>query len=117
MAGENLELLHRTVLGNDRVQTDRSRDARLTRERRIDRLNTIDKRSSRDSAALLNTSLRWLRWRRRTTRSANHAAENAAHAAASDTTRNAALHAHGTGIRLGFFFNDFDVLGDDFGGD
>src|SRR5690242_15517069 len=97
MAGKHFKLLDRAFLGNDGVQADRPCHARLPRERRIDRLYTVDQRSGRNRTALANTSLRRARWRRPAAGTTNYAAENASHAATSDAARNATGHAHSVG--------------------
>src|SRR5258707_1717606 len=51
MAVQDFELWNRAVLADDRVQTHGARDARLTSERRIYRLNTVDNASCLNVAA------------------------------------------------------------------
>src|SRR5229473_1664750 len=113
MAVQNFELLNRAVLTDDRVQTHGARDARLTSERRINRLNTVDDARCLDVAAYAKraSQLR-LRWGRRTTHAPDDATEHATHGAAGNAARNATAHASGH-IRLGVFLNNLNFLRDD----
>src|SRR6266849_3618691 len=114
MAVQNFELLNRAVLTDDRVQTHGARDARLTSERRINRLNTVDDTRCLDVAAYAKrASQPRLRWGRRTTHATDDATEHAAHGAAGNAARNATAHASGH-IRLGVFLNNLNFLRDDF---
>src|SRR5229473_956753 len=114
MAGKHFELLDRAFLGDDGVQTDSPSHTGLPRERRIDRLYTIDERGGRHRTTLTDARLRRL-WRWRPGRAANHAAEDASHTATSDAARNAALHTHCVGVGLRFFLNNLRFLRDDLG--
>src|SRR5258708_34979621 len=51
MAADNFELLNRAVLADDGVQTHRAGDAGLARQRRINRLNTVDAARGLDLAS------------------------------------------------------------------
>src|SRR5882724_9917695 len=112
MAREHFQLLDRALLGNDSVQTDSPSHTRLPRERRIDRVNFVDERSSRHCTTLTDARLRRLR-RWRPGHAANHAAEDAAHTAAGDSAWDAALHTHCVGVGFGFYLNNLHFPGND----
>src|SRR2546423_10245727 len=101
MAGQDLQGLHRTGLGDDGVQTHRSGNACLARQRRIHGLNFVDQRRRGDIPALLNTRDVGFRRGWRSTHTANHAADDAAHRAARDATRPT------TGPTLVYAWSDF----------
>src|SRR6202012_3959890 len=110
MARDHFERFDRARLGNDGVETNRARDAGLTCQRRIDRLNFVDEQSSLDAAALTDTGRSRLWWWWRAADTADHAANHAAHGTAGDAARDAALH---TGVHVGrFFLNNLDVFRD-----
>src|SRR6266571_157604 len=113
MAVQNFELLNRAVLTDDGVQTHGARDARLTSERRIHRLNAVDDAGCLDVAAnAKRTSQLRLRWGRRTAHATDDATEHAAHGAAGNAARNASAHASGH-VGLGVFLDDLDIFRDD----
>src|SRR6267378_3836015 len=114
IAIENFELLNRAVLADDRVQTHGARDARLSSERRIYRLNTVDDAGCLDVAAYAKRASQ-LRFRRgrRSAHATDDATEYTAHGASGNAPRNATAHASGH-IRLGVFLNNLDFLRNDF---
>src|SRR5579864_4524113 len=98
MPRHDFEFPYRAVLADDRVKPHSAGDASLTRERRIDRLDTIDQRSRSDVAALTNTPRRnRLRWWWCSANAANHATNYAAHLAARHTARNTTRHSRKIG--------------------
>src|SRR5712692_2180688 len=115
VSGENFQGLNRAVLADDGVQADRARDACLTRERRIDGLNTIHNASGLHIAADLERTTLRLRRGRGSAHTADDAAKHAAHRTSSNATRNAAGHADCAHIGFGVFFNNFHFLGNDLG--
>src|SRR5713226_3784086 len=113
VAAHNFELLNRALLADDGVQTHRAGDAGLARQRRINRLNTVDDARSLDLAAdAERTGQLRLRRGQRTAHASDDATEHTAHGAAGDAARDTTLHA-GIHVGLGVFLNNLDVLGDD----
>src|SRR4029077_19564949 len=96
MAAHDFELLNSAVLTDDRVQTHGAGDARLTCQRWINRLDTVnDARCLNVAAYAKRASQLRFRWRRRPAHTTDNATEHTAHGAAGDTARNAAAHANG----------------------
>src|SRR5713226_8165632 len=112
VAGHNFQLLNRAVLADDGVQTHGAGDAGLARQRRINRLNTVDNARSLDVAAhAKRTGQLRLRWRRRPAHASDYATEHTAHGATGNAARDTTGHA-GSHIGLGVFLNNFDIPGD-----
>src|SRR5260370_1338591 len=112
MAADNFDLLNRAVLAVDGEPSTRAGDAGLARQRRINRLNTVDDARGLDLASdAERTSQLRLRRGRRTAHASDDSTEYTAHGA----TGNAAGHTAGhtsTHVRLGVFLDNLDVLGD-----
>src|SRR5262249_60913435 len=107
MPGQYFELLHAAVLGDNRVEPNRARDAGLPGKRWIVRLHFVDQRSRGHRAALLDAGLvRPRRWRC-SAHSTDDAADDAAHLAAGYAARSATSHARHAGIGLRVFLDDF----------
>src|SRR5712691_990411 len=116
MAVHDFELLNRAVLADDGVQTDGAGDARLARQRRINRLNTVDDSRCLDVAADADRTGRSRpRWGRRSAHASDNSTEHATHGATGNAARNSAAHASGH-VGLGVFLNNFDFLGNDLRG-
>src|SRR5450755_3475314 len=111
MPGQHFQLFDRAILSNNGVQSNSSGNSRLARQWRILRLHLVHQFRGGNVAALANTGLRRLGRRRRSAYSADHAADDAAHLPASDTTNDTTLHAHAH-VRS-VFLNNLDVLRDD----
>src|SRR6266699_463192 len=106
MAGHHFQRLNRAVLANDGVQAHGAGDARLARERRIDRLNAVENACSLDVATNAErTSLVRLRRRRRCTHATDHTAKHTTHGATGNAARDSTGHA-GSHIGLGVFLNN-----------
>src|SRR5216683_2778999 len=96
--------------------TDGAGDARLARQRRINRLNTVDDSGCLDVAANADRTGRSRpRWGRRSAHASDNTTEHAAHGATGNAARNSAAHASGH-VWLGVFLNNFDFLGNDLRG-
>src|SRR6266852_2288992 len=116
MAVHDFELLNCAVLAVDGVQTDGAGDARLARQRRINRLNTVDDSGCLDVAANADRTGRSRpRWGRRSAHASDNTTEHATHGATGNAARNSAAHASGH-VGLGVFLNNFDFLGNDLRG-
>src|SRR5208282_3245906 len=94
-AGDDFKLLNRAFLGDDRVQPHCSLNARLPRERGIDRPGLVENFCFLHARADAN-ALGGLRLGGR--RSAADSSDDAAHDAAGHATRDAAWDAAGTGV-------------------
>src|SRR5713226_993697 len=106
VAGHDLQLRNRAVLADDGVQTHGAGDAGLARQRRINRLNTVDNARCLDVAAdAERTCLPGSRWGRRSAHATDDATEHTAHGATGNAARDSTLHA-GVHVGLDVFFNN-----------
>src|SRR5882724_11792289 len=113
----DFELLNRAILGNDGVQAHSTGYARLARERRIYRLNTIQNARGLDVAANLQRARQLgLRRGRSSAHPADNAAEHAAHRTTGNSARDATGHADRAHVGLRLFLDNLDILGNDFRG-
>src|SRR5712691_1024217 len=116
MAVHDFELLNRAVLADDGVQTDGAGDARLARQRRINRLNTVDDSGCLDVAANADrTGLSRPRGGRRSAHASVKPTETTPHGATGNAARSSAAHDSGH-VWLGVFLYNFDFLRNDLRG-
>src|ERR1700731_1664970 len=110
MAVHDFKLRNGAVLTDDGVQTHGAGDAGLARQRRINRLDTVDdSRCLNVAADAERTGLLGFRRGRRSAHASDNATKYTTHGATGNAARDATLHA-GIHVRFGGFLNDFDVM-------